>query len=142
MFRCRCAASVWGCLKSFDDGGVRPRCGYFVSVVDDAHKQTVKEENVSLVLHKIIKRWKASSYYINTSQITCEDEYFSRRRELKTSLQDVLAALKCTQYKYDDTLNRETKHWARCDVSNKGCLCKAAIRGDDRLRSHKQKCLF
>lgn len=60
-----------------------------VSVVDDAHKQTVKEENVSYVLHKIIKRWKVSSYYINTSQITCEDECFSRRslnrrRELKS----------------------------------------------------------
>lgn len=53
-----------------------------VSVVDDAHKQTVKEENVSYVLHK---SWvlegvvKNASYYINTSQITCEDEYFSRR---------------------------------------------------------------
>lgn len=38
-----------------------------VSVVDDAHKQTVKEENVSYVLHKIIKRWKASSYYKHVS---------------------------------------------------------------------------
>lgn len=66
-----------------------------VSVVDDAQKQTVKEENVSYVLHK---SWvlegvvKNASYYINTSQITCEDEHFSRRsltrrRELKTSLQ-------------------------------------------------------
>lgn len=59
-----------------------------VSVVDDAHKQTVKEENVYTCYIKSSRDGKLH-HITNTSQITCEEESFSRRslnrrRELKS----------------------------------------------------------